>query len=161
METAVEYVFRFVMYVSFGFTLEIVVSVSGIDRIAGMRLERRVPKKYLEGFVSLYMIPVHGFGLLLFFEPVRDLTRDLNILLRFALWALLITFMEAAWGFLYDRLFGFYSWDYYADSKFRVFKRGYTLWTLVPCWGFAGLAMEIYTDLMIHLSPHVAGFFLG
>jgi len=40
-----------------------------------------------------------------------------------------------------------------------MFKRGYTLWTLVPMWGFAGMMLEVYSGLLLHLSPHVAGYF--
>jgi hypothetical protein len=71
----------------------------------------------------------------------------------------MIAATESAWGFIYDMILGFYSWDYYAESSYRVFSRGYTLWTLVPFWGVAGLVMEVYSDLMIHLSPAVVAFF--
>ncbi len=63
MDTFIEYTFRFCMYTLAGLTLETLFAVDGIDRALGFRLERRVPKKYLEGFVSVYMIPLHGLGL--------------------------------------------------------------------------------------------------
>lgn len=159
METAIAYTFRFVLYTFFGLTLEMIFSVVGIERSLGYRLKRRVPRKYLEGFVSLYMIPLHGLGVLFFFEPVSAAIADWFILLRFCVYAVFISLVEVAWGWLLDKVIGFYPWDYYAESKFRVFKRGYTLWTLVPQWGIAGLVLEVYSQLLIHLSPDVVTFF--
>lgn len=159
MDTFIEYTFRFCMYVLAGLTLETLFAVFGIERMLGYKLDRRVPKKYLEGFVSVYMIPLHGCVLLFGFEFARDLTSEWFILYRYLLWCVVVTFCEVAWGFFLDKTLGFYSWDYYAKSKYRMFKRGYTLWTLVPMWGIAGLFFEVYTDLMRHLSPHVVEFF--
>lgn len=159
METAIAYIFRFMLYALLGLTLEMVFSVIGIERSLGYRLKRRVPRKYLEGFVSLYMIPLHGAGVLFLFEPVRAAISGWFIGLRFLAYAFLISFMEVAWGWFLVKVVGFYPWDYYAESKYRVFKRGYTLWTLVPQWGIAGLLLEVYSDLLIELSPHVVTFF--
>ncbi|NOZ01540.1 MAG: hypothetical protein GXP54_06580 [Deltaproteobacteria bacterium] len=159
METFAQYAFRAVMYAIMGMALEVIGAVDGIDRILGFHLERRVPKKYLEGFVSLYMIPLHGFGMLFGFEAVRDLTGDWFIGFRYLVWCVVFTLAEAAWGFLLDRTVGFYTWDYYRNSRFKVFKRGYTLWTLVPVWGVVGLFLEVYSDLLRHLSPYAAAFF--
>ena len=161
MEDAVALTFRFVLYTFFGLTLEMAVSVLGIERSLGCKLRRRVPPSYLEGFVSLYMIPLHGLGVLFFFEPVRAMTADWFIGFRFLLWAVGISAAEAIWGWVLHKVRGFYPWDYYADSPYRVFKRGYTLWTLVPQWGLAGLVLEVYTDLAVHLSPGAVEFFLS
>ena len=161
MDLAIVGTFRCVLYAFFGLTMEMVFSVLGIDRALGYRVERRVPRRYLEGFVSLYMVPLHGLGLLLFFEPAHDLVREWFVGFRFVFWAVSFTFAEIAWGLLLEKVVGFYPWDYYAHSKYKVGARGYTLWTLVPQWGIAGLILEVYTDLMVHLSPHVVAFFLG
>ena len=155
----IEYLFRFVAYVFFGLVLEMVFAVDGIDRAMGKPVPRRVPKKYLEGFVSLYMIPLHGLGLLFFFEPVHDIIADWVLPARFCVWALVFTTGEIVWGWVLDKTLGFYSWDYYARSKYKVFKRGYTLWTLVPLWGVAGLIVEQYSGLVRYLSPHVVDYF--
>ena len=64
METAIEWTFRFVIHAMTGMALETIFAVDGIERVAATKIERRVPKKYLEGFVSLYMIPLHGLGML-------------------------------------------------------------------------------------------------
>ena len=70
METVAPYLFRFVAYTFFGLCLEMLFAVTGIERALGCPVHRRVPKKYLEGFVSLYMIPLHGLGILFGLEPV-------------------------------------------------------------------------------------------
>lgn len=161
METLIEHGFRFVVYAMTGMAMETVFAVEGIERLMGATLKRRVPKKYLEGFVSLYMIPLHGLGMLYLFEWGRGLTGDWAWPLRYLWWAVMLTFAEVAWGFLLDKVFGFYSWDYYAESRFRIFRRGYSMWTLVPMWGVAGLVLERWSDLLVHLSPFVSAYFLG
>lgn len=159
MDLIIRVVFRFVAYVFFGLTLETIFAVDGIDRALGYPVKRRVPKKYLEGFVSLTMIPLHGFGLLLMFEPMYAAIRGWPFYYRFLLWAATFTVMEALYGMLCYKVLGFYSWDYYQESKYRIFKNGYTLWTLVPMWGIAGLIIERYSDLIIYLSKFVPAFF--
>lgn len=156
--TLIEYIFRFVLYVALGFTLEIIFSVTGIERALGFKLHPREPKKYLEGFVSLYMIPIHGFGMLFAFEYVAEYIASFHILVRYLIYCIMISGTEVVTGFIYDRLLGFYCWDYYAKSKYKVFKRGYTLWTLIPQWGLAGLIFEFYSKLLIAISPNAAKF---
>ncbi|MFH1808052.1 MAG: hypothetical protein ABIJ09_04865 [Pseudomonadota bacterium] len=153
--------FRCCMYVLFGLTLEVIFAMHGIERMLGYTLQRRVPFRYLEGFTTAYMIPLHGLGILFGFELVHALIRDWFIGLRFVVWAVLISACEALYGLLLDKLLGFYPWDYYAQSRFKVFERGYTLWTLIPMWGLAGLMLEVFSDLMIHLTPKAVAFLLG
>jgi hypothetical protein len=160
---SVELLFRFAAYVMFGLTLETLFSIHGIEVCLGMKtpLHRRMPKRYLEGFVSAYMIPLHGLGMLFLFEPACQALAPLHWTLRFVVWALAITGAEVAWGWILRRTVGFYPWDYYKESRFRIFREGYTLWTLVPLWGTAGLVMEWYSGLVRHLSPSVAAYVLG
>ena len=160
VDTVVGHGFRFVMYVFFGLTLETVFAVDGIERALGCSVPRRAPKKYLEGFVSLYMIPLHGLGVLFLVEPTHDLIRAWPWALRLLFWAVMISLSESAWGWILDKVLGFYTWDYYALSRYKVFKRGYTLWTLVPLWGIAGMVLEAYSDLMLYLTPHVVDYML-
>jgi len=159
MDSFISQAFRFVMYAIMGMVLETINAVNGIDHSLGYPVHRRVPRRYLEGFVSLYMIPLHGFGMLYAFEWGRALTAHWFIGFRYLFWCITISFMEVAWGWILDKSIGFYPWDYYAQSKYKVFKRGYTLWTLVPQWGLAGLFLEVYSDLLRYLSPHVVAFF--
>ena len=153
--------FRFIVYVAMGFTLEIWFSVTGIERALGYKLEHKYPRKYLEGWVSLWMIPIHGFGMLFGFEAVQALIGEWHVVFRYLFYAFSISATEALCGFIYDKIKGFYCWDYYKDSKYKVFKRGYTLWTLVPLWGIAGLIMEFYSKLLVKLTPHALEFFKG
>ena len=150
--------FRFMMYAATGLSLEVIFSVLGIEWAVGGKLNRRVSRKYLEGFVSLYMIPVHGFGVLLLFEPVYFAIAAWPVLLRYAVWACSFVFAEAAAGFLLDKLLGFYPWDYYAQSKYRIAKRGYSLWTLLPLWGLYGLLLEVLVRILVGVSPGIAAF---
>lgn len=159
MEDAIGYLFRFVMYTMFGLSMETVFSIYPIELILGTKVKRRVPFKYLEGFVSAYMIPLHGLGLLFLFEPGSAAISSLHPLVRYGIYAVGITTMEVAWGWLCDKALGFYSWDYYATSRFRIFKRGYSLWTLVPCWGVVGMLLEVYSGLIVSLTPYVVSFF--
>lgn len=161
METLIEHGFRLVIYAMTGMALETVCAVDGIERLMGTTLKRRVPKKYLEGFVSLYMIPLHGLGMLYLFEWGRGFSGDWIWPVRYLWWAVMITLCEVAWGFLLDKVLGFYPWDYYADSKYRIFRRGYSMWTLVPVWGLVGLMLERWSDLLVYLSPFVSAYFLG
>ncbi len=151
--------FRFCSYVFFGFSLEIFFSVTGIEKALGYKLKHKYPKKYLEGFVSLYMIPIHGFGMLFGFESISPFIAKFHITLRFLFYAVSIAGTEALCGFIYDKITGFYCWDYYKDSKYKVFKRGYTLWSLIPLWGVAGVLFEVYSGLLLKLTPHAVQFF--
>lgn len=159
MEIIIPLGFRFIMYVFFGFFMEIFYSVLGVNTSLGYEIKRRVPVKYLEGFVSLYMIPIHGLGMLIGFESVAPFISPLPLPVRFVCWMVLISGMEAFTGFLYHKITGFYCWDYYKHSRYKVFKEGYTLWTLLPQWGLSGLVLEVYSKLLITLSPHVLHFF--
>jgi hypothetical protein len=161
MDTAIQLTFRFLAYVLFGLTLEVVFAVLSLERMVGAPIPRRVPKRYLEGWVSLYMIPLHGLGVLFGIEALHDLIRAWRWPARYLVWCVAFTGAEWVYGWLQDKLLGFYTWDYYALSRWRMGARGYSLWTLVPCWGLAGLVIEVYSDLMRYLSPHVSAYFLG
>ena len=152
-------VFRFLMYVFIGLSLEMIFSVTGLDLALGKEADRRRPKKYLEGFVSIYMIPVHGFGVLLLYENIYFTVRDFHIIFRYLLWAVSFAAAEAAAGFLYDRLLGFCPWDYYEISRYKIFRRGYTLWTLMPLWGLYGLVLEIFVQIFVYISPLLDSIF--
>lgn len=144
--------FRFFMYTVIGLSCEIIFSAALIDLAMGRKVSRRVPRKYLEGFVSLYMIPIHGLGVLFIFEPIYFAIANLGWYFRYAIWAFLFVAFEALAGFVFDIIFKFYPWDYYAESRFKVFKRGYTLWTLLPLWGLYGMALEVFVKIFCSVS---------
>ena len=156
MRIFVEYGFRFIMYVLFGLSLEVIFSVVGINLVLGYKVKTRVPKRYLEGYVSLFMIPIHGLGILFIFENVYAFAGGWFIVLRYLLWCVLFTVAEVLGGLFYNKILGYYPWDYYKESKYKVFKNGYTLWTLIPLWGIAGLILELYTKIMIFASSYIA-----
>ena len=158
MDAVLGYVFRFSAYAAMGLTLEMLFSVGGIDHALGYEVKRRVPRRYLEGFVSVYMIPLHGFGVLFILEPLCVAVSSWPLPVRFVMYAVVISAVEAGWGWFLDKVLGFYTWDYYAHSKYRVFRRGYTLWTLVPLWGLAGVLFERVTRLLVNLTPYAVSF---
>lgn len=151
METVIEYAIRILIYCSLCFFLEVNFTGSGfVDLVHGIKVKTRVGRRYREGYISLYMIAVYALSLPFIFEPIHTLIDHWFILFRFLTWAVLITSIEWISGFLFDKILKFYPWDYYADSKFKVGKRGYTAWTLIPLWGVAGMGLEyVHTGLDI------------
>lgn len=152
MENLNTYIFQIVAFIFFGFTMEIIFSVTGIEIALGKKLKKQTPHKYLEGFVSLYMLPIHGLGIPFLFIPTYLQIQDFNIFIRYFVWCISFTTCEIIGGFIYHKLIGFYPWDYYKESRFKIFKDGYSLWTLFPLWGFAGLVLEKYSTLILRLS---------
>ena len=138
--------------------MEIIFSVTGIELALGKKLKKQTPHKYLEGFVSLYMIPIHGFGITFLYVPMMLEIQEMNIIIRYLIWSISFTFCEIVGGVIYERVLGFYPWDYYKNSKHKIFKNGYSLWTLVPLWGIAGLILEKFALLILHLSQHLPNF---
>jgi uncharacterized membrane protein len=159
VDTAVPLLFRFFAYTCFGLVMETIFAIDGIERLVGSKIPRRVPKKYLEGFVSAYMIPLHGLGVLFLLEPVQGLMAPFAWPIRYCAYAVGFTFCEIAWGWILDKTLGFYPWDYYELSRWKICARGYSLWTLVPMWGLIGMVLERYCGLMCHLAPLVAAFY--
>jgi hypothetical protein len=148
------FLYKAFFYILFGCTMEVVFSVTGIERLVGRKINRRVPSHYLEGFISLYMFPIYALGLPLFFEPTFTFISDWPIYFRYLFWCLSITAAEATLGFVCHKLLKFYPWDYYKLSPYKVFKEGYTLWNLIPFWGIAGLALEFYSSYLTYTSKY-------
>ena len=146
------YLFQIISFIFFGFTMEIIFSVTGIELALGKKLKKQTPHKYLEGFVSLYMIPIHGLGVTFLYLPMFELISSYPIIIRYFIWCISFTACEIAGGFIYHKLLGFYPWDYYQESKYKIFPAGYSLWTLLPMWGIAGLILEQYSTFVLYLS---------
>ena len=155
MQDLNQFLFQFIAFVFFGLSMEVIFSVTGIELALGKRLTKNTPHKYLEGFVSLYMIPIHGLGMTFGFIPFYSLIHDANILVRYICWSVAFTLCEILGGIIYQKVLGFYPWDYYKESRFKIFSNGYSLWTLIPLWGVAGLILEKYTDLILKLSKYI------
>lgn len=160
-ELLIVFLFKAVFYVFFGCTMEVTFSVFGIERVMQAEVPKRVPNKYKEGFISLYMFPLYALILPLGFEPSYALISEWHWVFRFIFWAVMITGFEAIYGWIELKVLGFYTWDYYKLSRFKVFDQGLTLWTLLPCWGIAGLMLEQYTQLLQKFSPVVVSHFLS
>lgn len=138
---------RFLGYVMFGFFMEVCfVALSKIidGKIRGKDI-------YLEGHTYLWMIPIYGVLLLFVFEPLHSLIYSWNVIVRWIVWAITFTFFEGLAGYCYDKILGFCPWDY-SKSKWKVFKNGYTKWSLLPQWGIAGLIIEGYSIMLIKVS---------
>ena len=142
-----EYLFRIFHYATFGFSMEVL--LVAITHVVDGKITKE--DKLLKGSTYLWMIPIYGILLPFVFEPLRSITSDWFLIARFFSWAVLITFFEGLTGWIYDKTLGFCPWDY-SKSKYKIFERGYTKWTLVPAWGIAGLVLERYSDLLIKLS---------
>ncbi|MCO4792811.1 MAG: hypothetical protein KC493_03805 [Bacteriovoracaceae bacterium] len=160
-EDLIIFLFKAIFYVFFACTMEVTFSVFGIERVMQAEVPKRVPKKYLEGFISLYMFPLYAIALPLGFEATFHLMTDWHWFFRFCFWAITITGFEVIYGWVELKILGFYTWDYYKLSRFKIFKEGLTLWTLVPFWGIAGMLLEQYSILLNKFSPVVVQHFLS
>ncbi|TNF28678.1 MAG: hypothetical protein EP319_08560 [Deltaproteobacteria bacterium] len=158
-EMLIIFVFKAIFYVFFGCTMEVTFSVFGIERVMQAEVPKRVPPKYKEGFISLYMFPLYALMLPLGFESSYALISEWHWVFRFMFWAISITAFEAIYGWFELKVLGFYTWDYYKLSRFKVFKEGLTLWTLIPCWGIAGMLLEQYAQLLSKFAPIVVSHF--
>lgn len=150
-----QFLFQFVAFVFFGLSMEVIFSVTGIELALGKKLTKNTPHKYLEGFVSLYMIPIHGLGMVFCYVPFFHLISDVHLVFRYLIWSAAFTICEIIGGVVYQKVLGFYPWDYYKESKFKIFSNGYSLWTLVPMWGIAGLILEQYATLILRLCQYI------
>lgn len=159
-EVVITFLFKSVFYVFFGCTMEVVFSVMGIEKVMAREIPRRVPPKYREGFISLYMFPLYALALPLGFENTFEVIQGWFFGFRFLFWAISITAFEALYGLFEMKVLGFYTWDYYKLSRFKIFDEGYTLWTLIPCWGFAGMLLEQYSILLNKFAPVVVMHYL-
>ena len=156
--TASAYLFRIIAYVCFGLIMEIL--FTALSNLADGKITAE--DRRLRGVVSLYMIPVYGLLLLVMFEPAYYLMQMFTVswYFRIALWAVLITAMEALCGYLYDRYCHVRPWDY-SSCKDRIFPNGYARWLYVPLWGIAGLVLEVYVAFVLKLSIYVLPAFLA
>ena len=156
MEFLIVSIFKFWCYVIFGFMLEI--KFTALGGVADGKVTKE--DKKLKGTISLWMIPVYGFLVWLLFEPLSGFIQDWPIYVRFGIWGILISSFEALSGWFYHKVLNIKPWDY-STSKFKVFKDGYTKWTLIPAWGIAGLILEHYSHFVVFMSKYVPEFFKG
>ena len=122
MENFSQFIFKFIAFVFFGLSMEVIFSVTGIELALGKKLKKQTPHKYLEGFVSLYMIPIHGFGMTLFYLPFHTMIQNFHLPIRYLIWCAAFTICEIIGAIIYEKALGFYPWDYYKESKFKIFN---------------------------------------
>ena len=107
--TTYEPVFEIISYIFFGLTMEVIFSVTGIEFCLGKKLKKQTPHRYLEGFVSLYMIPIHGLGVYFLYKPAMIFISGWHIGFRYLFWCLAFTSCEVIGGFIYKKTLGFLS----------------------------------------------------
>lgn len=155
MEYFICLLFRATAYTFFGLCMEIMFTAlsSVIDK------NKTIEEKNLIGHVSLYMIPVYGIFIAGLFEPVHSLMLYIGCAwyVRYVIYAILISAIEALCGWFYDKFLHRRPWDY-STCKDKIFKNGYTRWSYVPLWGIAGLIIEVYSIYLLNLgtSPYKA-----
>jgi hypothetical protein len=143
-----EFTFMAAMYIMAGFTLE--VFFTAISHITDGRWTSQ--DKYLTGTTYLWMMPVYGLSFPLIFVPLYHQIHDAPMILRYIVWAIMISGIEWISGYLYAKTIGFCPWNY-RDSRWKIGEAGYTRWDFVPLWGLFGLFMEWYTGLLGAVLP--------
>jgi uncharacterized membrane protein len=112
-----------------------------------------VPKRdwRLVGTTYLWMFPIYGL-LVVFYEPVHDLIRELPVIVRALIWSIGFTTVELVTGWLIARVAGRCPWDY-SDKRFAI--NAYIRWDFFPVWAIIGLALEPVHDFLVRLTPAI------
>ena len=112
-----------------------------------------VPKRdwRLVGTTYLWMFPIYGL-LVVFYEPVHDLIRELPVIVRALIWSIGFTTVELVTGWLIARVTGRCPWDY-SDKRFAI--NAYIRWDFFPVWAIIGLALEPVHDFLVRLTPAI------
>ena len=151
--------FRGFCYMLLGVFLEVSFSVFLIEKVTGAPVAKRVSKNHLEGHISLYMYPLHALGMVFGFELVLRQMVHLQMGVRYLIWCVLFTAVEFVYGMLLHKFVGLFPWDYYKLSKYKIGKNGYSLYTIIPLWGVAGVILEQASLLLQFLSPFAVNYF--
>ena len=106
-----------------------------------------VPKRdwRLVGTTYLWMFPIYGL-LVVFYEPVHDLIRELPVIVRALIWSIGFTIVELVTGWLITRVTGRCPWDY-SDKRFAI--NAYIRWDFFPIWAIIGL----FADASFQILP--------
>lgn len=145
-----EFLILFAVYSCVGLTVEVVYTASyGFLKSFGKDVGMR-------GQSYLWMVLVYGTALPYLYHPIAEhfLAASTPFLVRFIFWGLFFTTFEAIYGMLFDRFLGFCPWDY-SKSKWKVFPKGYTKWSLIPAWGVLGLLLEPLAFMLNQLMPEM------
>ncbi|PYG86911.1 putative ABC transporter type IV [Ruminiclostridium sufflavum DSM 19573] len=90
----------------------------------------------LEAYTSLWMFFIYGSAV--FLEPLHDIIRNWNLVLRGIIWVVIIWGIEYSTGKLLLELLHVYPWQYF--GKFAV--EGIVRLDYAPAWFVAGLLFE-------------------
>jgi hypothetical protein len=146
-----EIIFRVAAYIAFGLVMEIIFTA------ASQIVDGKITDidKQMMGTVSLWMIPIYA-SIVLLYEPIFYVMTyfDVWLPIRFIVWAVLISGVEACTGYAYDKFLNLRPWDY-SMCWDKVFRNGYTRYFFVPLWGIVGLILELYTQILHSLSPYI------
>jgi uncharacterized membrane protein len=97
----------------------------------------------LSAFTYIWMLPIYGLGV--FLEVVHDKMRNMPIVLRGGIYAILIFFVEYSSGMLLRKMIGVCPWDY-SGSAFSV--NGVIRLDYFPVWFLVGLIYERIHDAL-------------
>ncbi len=118
---------RFFIYGIIGWSMEIV--WTGLYSLINGNLT-------LEAYTSLWMLFIYGCGV--FLEPIHDIIRPWNIMLRGLIWVVIIWGIEYSTGKLILGILHVYPWKYF--GRFAV--EGIVRLDYAPAWFLAGLLFE-------------------
>lgn len=90
----------------------------------------------LTGYSNIWMLLV--YGLAVFLEPLHDIMRSWNVLVRGIIWVVLIWGIEYSTGLLLFKILGVYPWFY--SGPFAV--DGLITLAYAPAWFVAGMVFE-------------------
>ena len=118
---------RYLLYGIIGWSMEIV--WTGLYSLISGNLA-------LGAYTSLWMFFIYGSAV--FLEPLHDIIRDWNVILRGIIWVVIIWGVEYTTGKILLGILDVYPWQYF--GKFAV--EGIVKLDYAPAWFVAGLLFE-------------------
>lgn len=118
---------RYFLYGVIGWSMEIV--WTGIYSLVNGDLA-------LEAYTSLWMFFIYGSAVLL--EPLHDIIRNWNVILRGIIWVVIIWGIEYSTGKLLLGILDVYPWQYFGEFAIE----GIVRLDYAPAWFIAGLLFE-------------------
>jgi uncharacterized membrane protein len=105
-------------------------------------------------FLFTHFAFTQTLGYILFFMTIFEFLNPLIagwfVLFRYVFWGILLVGMEFLFGLLMDKVFHKRLWNFTGIPGNIL---GYTIWYLAFLWGFVGIAVGWYSDLVIYLAP--------
>jgi uncharacterized membrane protein len=136
--------FRFLVYGALGWSSEIIWTA------ARKKFTGATQDWLLMGETSLWAFPLYGLIAFLF-EPLHDLLRPDNVLVRAAVYLVGFWLVEYVGGWVIWKLAGSKPWDYRKSPGGSL--SGLIRWNFVLVWPWVGLALEPVHDILVRLTP--------